>query len=41
MVAASEQGEYVLDGFPRTVEQARLAYLTARISGSRCRSPST
>lgn len=33
IVAASEQGGYVLDGFPRTVEQAEIAYETARELG--------
>lgn len=33
IVAASETGGYVLDGFPRTVEQAKVAYDTARELG--------
>ena len=33
IVAASESGGYVLDGFPRTVEQAKIAYDTARELG--------
>ncbi|PZS27062.1 MAG: adenylate kinase, partial [Pseudonocardiales bacterium] len=33
VVAADESGGYVLDGFPRTVEQARTAYETARNLG--------
>lgn len=33
IVAASEQGGYVLDGFPRTVEQAKIAYDVARSLG--------
>ena len=33
IVAASEAGGYVLDGFPRTVEQAKVAYDTARALG--------
>lgn len=33
IVAASESGGYVLDGFPRTVDQAKIAYETARELG--------
>ena len=33
IVTASEAGGYVLDGFPRTLEQARIAYETARELG--------
>ena len=33
IVAASEAGGYVLDGFPRTVEQAKVAYDTAKELG--------
>jgi adenylate kinase len=33
VVAASEAGGYVLDGFPRTVEQARVAYEAAQELG--------
>ncbi len=33
IVEASARGGYVLDGFPRTVEQAEIAYETARALG--------
>jgi len=33
VVAAAEAGGYVLDGFPRTVEQARTAFTTAQALG--------
>jgi adenylate kinase len=33
ILAASEAGGYVLDGFPRTVDQAKIAYDTARELG--------
>jgi adenylate kinase len=33
VVAASEAGGYVLDGFPRTLEQAKAAYETAHELG--------
>ena len=33
IMAASESGGYVLDGFPRTVEQAQIAYDTAKELG--------
>lgn len=33
IIAANEAGGYVLDGFPRTVEQAKIAYDTARELG--------
>ncbi len=33
VVAASESGGYILDGFPRTVEQARIAYAVAKDLG--------
>ena len=33
IVAASEAGGYVLDGFPRTVDQAKIAYETAKELG--------
>jgi adenylate kinase len=33
IIAASHSGGYVLDGFPRTVEQAEIAYDTARELG--------
>ncbi len=33
VVAASESGGYVLDGFPRTVEQAEIAYAVAKDLG--------
>lgn len=35
--AASKQGGYVLDGFPRTVEQAESAYLVAKALGASVR----
>ena len=38
IVEASARGGYVLDGFPRTVEQAEIAYETARSWAWRCRS---
>jgi adenylate kinase len=33
VVAASKTGGYILDGFPRTVEQAQIAYATAKDLG--------
>ena len=33
VIAATESGGYVLDGFPRTVDQAKAAYATARALG--------
>src|ERR1700727_14665 len=33
VVAAAESGGYVLDGFPRTVDQARTAFQTAQELG--------
>ena len=33
VVAASKTGGYILDGFPRTVEQAEIAYATAKDLG--------
>ena len=33
VVAASEAGGYILDGFPRTVEQAEIAYAAAKDLG--------
>ncbi|MGH8892789.1 MAG: adenylate kinase [Actinomycetes bacterium] len=33
IVAASQAGGYILDGFPRTVDQAEIAYITARELG--------
>ena len=33
VVAASQSGGYVLDGFPRTVEQAQIAYAVAKDLG--------
>ena len=38
IVEASARGGYVLDGFPRTVEQAEIAYETAKAWAWRCRS---
>ena len=34
VVAAAEAGGYVLDGFPRTVEQAKVSFRTARTLGA-------
>ena len=33
VVAASKSGGYILDGFPRTLEQAQIAYATAKDLG--------
>jgi adenylate kinase len=37
ITAASQSGGYVLDGFPRTVEQAEAAYLVAKTLGASVR----
>ncbi|MGD0609641.1 MAG: nucleoside monophosphate kinase, partial [Streptosporangiaceae bacterium] len=34
VVAATEAGGYVLDGFPRTVDQAKASFRTARTLGA-------